>query len=66
MQASKRNTFLMLWGMPLLLFTITIAGLLLAIIGTGIWHGFSWVTLSVPVYFMVKHGIAFFAPSRRS
>lgn len=65
MPTRKQNTWLTLWGMPLLLFAITIAGLLLAIIGTGIWHGLSWITLAVPVYYMVKYGWAFFTPSRR-
>jgi len=61
MRANKRNTWMKLWGMPLLLFAITIGGLLFAIMGTGgIWHGLSWITLSVPVYYMVKHGLAFF------
>ncbi|RQP08051.1 MAG: hypothetical protein EAS52_25730 [Parapedobacter sp.] len=59
MQTNQQHTFLKLWGMPLFLFVITIAGLLLAIIGTGIWHGLSWITLSIPVYFTVKHGKAF-------
>jgi len=60
----KRNTRLKLWGIPLLLFAITISGLLLAIIGTGIWHGLSWVALSIPVYFMVKYGMAFFSAKK--
>jgi len=40
--------------MPVFLGIITIAGLLLAIMGTGIWHFFSWIALLVPVYLVIK------------
>lgn len=46
--------------MPVLLAAFSIAGLLLAIRGTGIWHVFSWVTLCIPIYYMLKHGIKYF------
>jgi len=52
--------FLKLWGMPIWMAFITIIGLILAILGTGIWHIFSWVALTAPVYIMCKYGRKFF------
>ena len=49
-----------LWGMPVLLSVITIIGLLLAIMGLGIWHLLSWVFLSYPVYVMIRYGMKYF------
>ena len=46
--------------MPLLLALVTIAGLLLAIMGTGVWHYLSWIALFIPVYVMTRHSIKFF------
>lgn len=42
--------------MPVALGIVTIIGLLLAIMGTGAWHIFSWIALSVPLYVMIKKG----------
>jgi len=52
--------FFKVWGIPILLAVITIAGLLFAIMGLGIWHIFSWIALSIPVYVMVKYGMRYF------
>ncbi len=41
--------------MPLLLAVLTIAGLLLALNGTGIWHWLSWITLGIPMVLMGWH-----------
>ena len=46
--------------MPAILGVITLVGLILAILGTGIWHVLSWVALSYPVYIMVKYGARYF------
>jgi len=51
---TNNNLFFKVWGMPVFLGIITIAGLLLAIMGTGIWHFFSWIALLVPVYLVIK------------
>ncbi|EDM34928.1 hypothetical protein PBAL39_00310 [Pedobacter sp. BAL39] len=56
----KNKSFMKLWGMPILLSVITIIGLLLAIMGLGIWHLLSWVFLSYPVYVMIRYGIKYF------
>lgn len=46
--------------MPILLAAVTIIGLLLAIMGIGIWHILSWIVLIVPVYVMIKYGLKFY------
>ncbi|MGV3704933.1 MAG: hypothetical protein ACO1NU_06095 [Arcticibacter sp.] len=57
----NNHTALKLWGMPLLIAVITFAGLISAILGTGMWHYMSWVALSYPVYIMIKYGRRFFS-----
>lgn len=60
MPNDTKNIALKLWGMPVLIALITLAGLIAAILGTGIWHYISWIALSYPLYIMVKHGRKFF------
>lgn len=50
-----------LWYMPVLLAFVSLAGLVMAILGTGIWHLMSWTALSYPIYIMLKFGRKFFA-----
>lgn len=57
--ATKSN-FAKIWSKPVLLFIVTILGLLLAIMGTGIWHTLSWIALAVPIYVMISYGSRFF------
>jgi len=38
-----------IWGKPLMLAILIIFGLLAALLGTGVWHLCSWITLCVPV-----------------
>jgi hypothetical protein len=38
-----------LWTMPLLLATLTVFGLLAALLGTGIWQPLAWIAIAVPV-----------------
>lgn len=59
MSHEPKSIFFKLWGMPILIALITLAGLISAILGTGIWHYISWITLSYPLYIMVKHGRKF-------
>ncbi|HKG08664.1 MAG TPA: hypothetical protein VKB19_19500 [Pedobacter sp.] len=56
----NKNLFFKVWGMPVLLSIITIAGLLSAIVGVGAWHVFSWVALGIPVCVMLKYGVKYF------
>jgi hypothetical protein len=53
--------FFELWYMPVLLAFVSMAGLVMAILGTGFWHLLSWAALSYPIYIMVKFGRKFFA-----
>lgn len=46
--------------MPVWMAVVTLIGLILAILGTGMWHIFSWIALSAPVYIMYKYGKRFF------
>lgn len=56
----KPSPFVRIWGRPILLFAVTIAGLLLAIMGTGVWHVLSWAALAIPLYVMANYGTRFF------
>ena len=58
--ANNNSDFLKLWGMPIWMAVITLLGLIFAILGTGIWHLFSWVALMLPIYIMCKYGRKFF------
>jgi len=60
MSNETKNLRLKLWGMPILMAVITLTGLISAILGTGIWHYISWISLSYPLYIMIKHGRKFF------
>lgn len=60
MPNETKNVALKLWGMPVLIAFTTLAGLIAAILGTGIWHYISWISLSCPLYTMIKHGVKFF------
>ena len=53
---TNSSTFFKVWGMPIVLGIVTIIGLLLAIMGTGAWRIFSWITLSLPLGVMIKKG----------
>ncbi|QHT71536.1 hypothetical protein GXP67_35180 [Rhodocytophaga rosea] len=57
---TNNTYFKKVWGMPILLALITLAGLIFAILGTGIWHILSWVSLFVPIYIMCRYGKQFF------
>ncbi|TCK80842.1 hypothetical protein C8N28_2596 [Albibacterium bauzanense] len=46
--------------MPILLAVLTTIGLLLAIMGIGVWHILSWVALGIPLYIMIKYGVKYF------
>lgn len=44
-----RRTFRRLFEIPIVLAVITIAGLLSALLGDGIWNVLSWIALSIPL-----------------
>jgi hypothetical protein len=43
------------FGMPLLLGLATMAGLLSALLGQGLWHVLSWILLGVPIAVVAWH-----------
>lgn len=50
-----KNTFLKLWGMPILLSLLSVFGLVAALNGDGIWDLLGWLSLSVPLFLIIKH-----------
>lgn len=46
MTAPSHSRFMFVWGMPLLLGVLSVFGLLAALLGTGIWHWASWLSLA--------------------
>jgi hypothetical protein len=44
------STFKTVYRIPLTLSVITAAGLLLALLGDGLWDAFSWMLLTVPLF----------------
>ncbi|RFS26622.1 hypothetical protein DVR12_02205 [Chitinophaga silvatica] len=45
---------LRMWGKPILIGLLSIAGLIAALTGDGIWDIFSWITLSIPLFYLFK------------
>jgi hypothetical protein len=41
-----------IYGIPLLLAVITLAGLLFALFGDGVWDKLSWIFLAMPIAVM--------------
>lgn len=52
-----KNNFNHTWKVPLLLALVTIAGLLSALLGTGVWRVLSWIMLGVPVIVIIKFAL---------
>jgi uncharacterized membrane protein YuzA (DUF378 family) len=57
---STNNSFIKLWGTPVLLGILSLAGLIAALVGDGIWDIVSWIALGIPVIVMIKY---YFKPS---
>lgn len=49
------KTFLKLWGMPILLALLSIFGLIAALLGDGIWDILGWLSLSLPLFLIIKN-----------
>ncbi|WP_454725451.1 MULTISPECIES: hypothetical protein [Cupriavidus] len=49
--------FRRVWSVPLLVASLTLAGLLAALLGDGIWRALAWVFLAVPVLLAVRFGV---------
>lgn len=52
-----RSVFFHVWKFPILLAVFTLFGLLSALIGTGIWHIFSWIALLIPIAVCIRYGM---------
>lgn len=44
-----------LWGIPSLLAIITLFGLVMALLGGGIWDYIGWLTLAIPIILIIKN-----------
>lgn len=49
MNSKTENTWLRLWGPPILVGFISLLGLVCALTGDGIWDILSWISLGIPV-----------------
>lgn len=45
----KRSNFWFVWRAPLLLAALTLSGLIIALVKTGVWHWFAWAGLAAPI-----------------
>ncbi|MCS4304232.1 hypothetical protein [Chryseobacterium sp. BIGb0232] len=50
-----KNSFLKLWGTPILLALLSMFGLIAALLGDGLWDILGWLTLSIPLFLIIKH-----------
>lgn len=57
MRSPAPGSFRFVWGIPLLLAVLTVFGLLAALLGTGIWHGLSWLAMLVPVLVGLRYSL---------
>ena len=48
------KSFWQIWGAPIMLGALTIFGLLAALLGIGVWHWLSWLSLAVPLVIVVR------------
>ncbi|MFT3813399.1 MAG: hypothetical protein QM740_08470 [Acidovorax sp.] len=55
--SSPHRTFRRVWAVPLLLAALTLFGLLAALLGTGIWHGLSWLALLAPIAVGLRYSL---------
>jgi hypothetical protein len=53
----KQRAFFRLWGWPLALGLLTIAGLISALLGDGVWDHLSAVALGIPVVVCLWFGL---------
>jgi len=51
----KKHPFLRQWGMPLLMSTLILSGLLSALLGNGPWQILSRIALTLPIFTVTWH-----------
>ena len=49
------KSFWQIWGAPVVLGALTIFGLLAALLGLGVWHWLSWLSLALPLAVIARH-----------
>jgi hypothetical protein len=49
LSGSPRSTLRHVFGMPILLAAISLVGLLVALLGDGLWDALSWLSLAIPL-----------------
>jgi len=49
---SQHSSVRKVYGVPLLLAAITLAGLLFALFGDGLWDALSWIAMATPIIVM--------------
>ncbi|MBO1113013.1 hypothetical protein [Bordetella petrii] len=59
---TPRNRFLFIWGAPIVLGVLSIFGLLAALLGTGLWHWASWLSLTALLVVIARYW--WFPPAR--
>ncbi|HYG45761.1 MAG TPA: hypothetical protein VEA17_22775 [Bordetella sp.] len=52
---TPRNRFLFIWGAPIVLGVLSLFGLLAALLGTGLWHWASWLSLALLLVVIAKY-----------
>lgn len=52
---SPRHRFWFVWGAPIVLGVLSVFGLLAALLGTGLWHWASWISLTVLLVVILKY-----------
>lgn len=45
----RHSTLRRVWAVPALLATLNLYGLLMALLGSGIWRELAWIALALPV-----------------
>ncbi|MDR3712256.1 MAG: hypothetical protein P4L51_05530 [Puia sp.] len=46
---ARKSNFRRVWGIPLSISCSILFGLLSALLGAGVWHFLSWISLSIPL-----------------
>ena len=55
MQQRKQNIFMKVWGIPIALFALTLAGLIICLVKDGFWDTLAWLSLIIPILLIVRY-----------